>query len=415
MFIKTEIGKNLIRFSWDGSISGFKGNTLWMGYDVDVSKTPRHLVNLMFGLIASDPISGMGTLVFDEQTPEELRCIRNHVKMNFDSKGCGGLARGYDKYFPQRMSVEVKAKKIVDPEPGEHDGPVLCANGLGKDGLTIASMVKELGFDMRCFFVQGEMSVKVLEERKKTMSRFYKLKSIESNMIKTNFFEVQKRAGFFPYFMAIPLAYHYNSEAILAGISIHLSKTWKDSMTFHSPAESFLSFAYATEASGIRFSSPNRPLSLYGVENLLVHRYGELLKLQRSCMFGFPWCNRCNKCYRHHLWISATGADPASIGLEPPGVDDREFYRKEQLSHQVASSNTVINTLKKFEGKPYQKWIEGASKPVFDLIWRGEDFKRIFQEHFDIYDYDVGDDGSGWVLQPSKWKDLVNEPIRGVI
>lgn len=407
--VKTEIGRIGIRYTWDKRIRGLKGNSLWIEYDVDVSKTPRHLANLMFGLIASDPMSWENeSMVFDELTLEGRDALQYFLKMFYHSKGCGGLTHDFGKSYPETLGASFWADKLVYADEREADGPILCANGLGKDGITVSSMTKELGFDMRCFFVQGQMNKKIMVDRWETMNKYYRMRSIESNIIKTNFFQIKvRRTGAYPYFFAIPLAFYYDSEAILAGISIHQNKTLKDGISLYSPGETSFSFNRATKGSGITFSSPMRALSLYGVQKLLLDRYRDVLKYQRSCMRGSPWCNEGSKCYRNYLWMSAYGIETASIGLTP-NIPNRAFYWKKILGIYGFSNNTALNGLKKLYGESYETWIEEANKTALDLMWRGKDYGEIITDHFEVYNYDREDDGFGWMLEPSRWMEIEN-------
>ena len=52
--IETSVGKNVIAFKWSDEFPTMRGNTLRIRYDVDVSATPRHVANFMFGLIMGD-------------------------------------------------------------------------------------------------------------------------------------------------------------------------------------------------------------------------------------------------------------------------------------------------------------------------------------------------------------------------
>ena len=409
MNIKTEIGKNTIKFSWGGKVEGFfGGNALLIEYDVDISKTPKHLANFMFGLIMADPLSwNLGTITFDEMTNRELEGIRNILIMNFHSKGCGGVAaHSFDAFYPSRLKVKVEAENIVNEERGEGDGPVLCANGLGKDGLLVANLVKELGVDLRCFFVEGQMTPSVNRKMMRNINRFYEERKIKSNIIKANFCADRiPLQGFYPYFFGLPLSHHYQSEITLLGTSLHMNKTRKTDLALHCPMETIFAFDYASKASGIRFSSPHTPLSLPAVQQLLTERYGDSLKYQRSCINRSPWCNKCGKCNRHHLYISTAGVDPATLGLNIPRAKDG--YRG-ATGTQSKYGQEVLSCINKMEGKPYEKWVFGANKLALDLIWKGGELEKIFQEHFDLYSYDIDPYKGEWVILPSKWREWMD-------
>ena len=406
--IETKIGSHSILFTWTKEIPCLKGNHLIIEYDVDISNTPRHLANFMFSLIMSEAITRRtGTILFDELTQKELECVRNYNEMNFISKGCSGLGYGYNKLYPHQLSINVEAKKTVEDNTMEHGGPTLCANGLGKDGLLIANLTKETEGNMRCFFVEGQMEPSVLRERMNNVNKFYKEHSIESNIIKGNYCDIQPTTqGFYPYYHALPLAYYYNSEAILSGLSIHMNKTRVSDMALVCPGESIFGFDYISKASGISFSSPNRPLSLPAVELLLAERYPKSIKYQRSCIKANPWCGQCGKCLRHHIYLKAAGIDPTTIGLASKNIEEQYTGAYGTQSRYGAEVSGCLNKLR---GEPYDEWVFGASEPVFDLIWGGKELKKIFQEHLELYSYDIGTHGEGWMLEPSKWKDWLKK------
>ena len=412
MRVKTDIGEKTIRFSWSENLSNFRGNVFYVTYDVDVSQTPRHLANFMFGIRMAGLISFNRIPVeFDELTEGELEAINGLVKLNYLSRGCSGRPRGHDTLMPAGEPPKVKSKKLVVGEPHRNNGPVLCANGMGKDGLNVLSLVKELGFDMRCFTVSGQLSEKRWNEHISTTNKVYVLKNIQSNIIKTNFFA--KRSGilgFYPYFLAIPLAFHYGSEAVLSGKQIHASKTsLKDNIPY-CPTESIFGSNYATKATGIKFSSPTKSISEYGAQKLLVDRYPELLKYQRSCIRGMPWCNKCSKCRRAALHLELLGKEYKTLGLKHAKKEDFSF----PIKYYGGVMESDILALKMREKRPYSDWLVKTNEVVYPLIWKGKEVSSILEEHFESYSHDPGPDGFGYTCVPSKWKKwLENGIIQG--
>ena len=90
MLIKTEIGDNTIAFSWKGRLETIKTGNVTIKYDVDVSKTPKHLANFMFGTLFSEQLSWHNTQIeFDELTERGEQCLNKHVKMNHMSNPYG--------------------------------------------------------------------------------------------------------------------------------------------------------------------------------------------------------------------------------------------------------------------------------------------------------------------------------------
>lgn len=402
IIIETRIGKNTIDFYWHSKLNYFSGNNLSVTYDVDVSQTPRHLANSMFGIIMAGLISfNRVSVEFDELTEGELEAINSLVRLNYLSSGCCGRSRGHDKFMPAGEPPRVKSKKLVVGSPPGDSGPVLCGNGMGKDGLNVLSIVRELGFDMRCFTVSGQLLEKIWNEHISTMNKLYALKNIQNNIIETNFFA--KRSGilgFYPYFLAIPLAFHYGSEAVLSGKQIHVSKTsLKDNIPY-CPGESIFGSNYATKATRIKFSSPTKPISEYGAQKLLADRYPELLKYQRSCMHGMSWCNGCSKCRRAALHLELLEKEYRTLGLKYAKKEDFRF----PIKHYSGVFESDILALKMREKEPYSDWLVKTNEVVYPLIWKGKEVSNILEEHFDSYSHDPGPDDFGYTCVPSKWR-----------
>ncbi|GAG99861.1 unnamed protein product, partial [marine sediment metagenome] len=277
-----------------------------------------------------------------------------------------------------------------------------CSNGMGKDGLAVASLVKELGFDMRCFIVEGQLRDKIWDERMSTMKKFYSLKNIPSNIVTTNYFDIfSSISGIYCYFLGIPLACHYGSEAILSGIQIHVSKTSQIDNVPYCPNESIFGFNYATKATGINFSSPTGPISEYGAQKLLVERYPELLKYQRSCNYGLPWCNRCSKCRRTSLYLELLGKEYRNLGLGYAKKEDFSFpikyysgaFENDMLVLKLRERyggvmESDILALKMREKRPYGEWLVKTNETVYPLIWKGGEISDILEEHFESYSHD---------------------------
>ena len=70
------------------------------------------------------------------------------------------------------------------------------------------------------------------------------------------------------------------------------------------------------------------------------------------------------------------------------------------------SGDVALNCLKKLYGEPYESWVEEANKTAIDLMWGSGDYEGILTDHFGVYDYDREDDGFGWSLKPSQWREI---------
>ena len=401
--ITTTIGTNEIRFKWKRELPMCRGNELVIKYDVDVSKTPVHLANFMFGMIMIDALIWCkDPIVLSELTLKEKDGLDKAIFMAYRSGGCCGYLLNLKSPRVGSSPPKLSALRIVDEEGVVGGGPVLVSNGMGKDALLSTSMVKEMGFEPRPFMVGNHVPARglwgTLVESAKELCA---IKNIASNTILTNSFSIKpqiRNFGFYPYFYAYPLAYAYNSDVILGATEIHNSKVHAKTLDVACGGESIFTADYVSKATGIRFSSPTRAITEYGSQKVFSERYPELAHIQHSCGRGTPWCNNCSKCYRTSLNLTVAGFDPTKIGLN-------HYKRGPLLSNpHPRNKRTDSNVELKCFGNPHQKWVSGANKRVLDLIWQGKKIREIISEHLPLYDYDPGIDDGGYTLVPSKWK-----------
>jgi len=412
--IKTTIKGNTISFTWE-SATCLTGHKLTIKHDEDVSDTPRHLANFTFGMVMLDAfLWWKHPIVFDELTLPEKTALEKCLLMSHKSRGCCGLI--YDVQDP-KINAEpptVYVEKIVDGEGYEGGGPVMVSNGLGKDALLSMCMLREAGYDVRGFIVgRHTPSEETWAERIENIDGFYELKGVSSSVIYTNFFQLRPytyhknricNIGFYPYFFSFPLAYKHHAEAVLAGVEIHNSKTHVETNASPCVPESVFIEKYVENAF-IPFSSINRAVTEYGSQRVFSERYPEVADFQRSCDLGLPYCNRCTKCARTAMNLRAVGLNSQEIGLKEYAQGYLKTLNQRGLTpnyHRHFEAD--YNVEKMLFGEPYLEWVAGASSKAFDLMWHGDEFKKIFAEHVDFYDYDPGPDRGGYTLTPSKWK-----------
>ena len=350
----------------------------------------------MFGVLMQDPIVYTGgTIKFSQLTLNELSNLKEIIKRNYNSRGCAGRKRGYEvKELPI-----IEVSKIVDEQELDGNNIIICANGFGKDGINVALLTNELGYMARCFTLKNQYKGRLWKERFDTARKFYKKIKIGYNLVDTNFFKNRDATvGFYPYVVGIPIARYYGSNVILDGIQIHNNKTSILDGSFYCPGETIFTFNNVSKATGIKLSSPLRPLSNFGSQKLLAERYEEFLPFQRSCMYGKQWCGECPKCNRKALYLQALGLNPERIKLRR--------YRKEklELDQYGPVQDSVRQIISKMEGLKYKTWVEGANDHVFKLIWEGKNIRNILKENFETYNKDPGPDGEGYTLNPSKWR-----------
>jgi len=396
--IETDIRKNSVTYTWNKRLRGIKGSHLYFKFESDISNIPEHIFNFMFGAFLQDSLVYTGEEIhLSELTENEELHLNKLLKLGHESNGCAG--RAHHKNVP---IVKARTHPTATPPPNTNE--VICAMGLGKDGLNVALLTKEMGYSPFCFTIINQYwrNKKLWPERQETINKFYTEEEIDHTFIKTNFFKIKSEViGFYPYAVGLPLAYLRDTNVILDGIQLHANKTRLSDGTFYCPGETYIAFNHVTEATGITLSGPLRPLSNFGSEKLLFSRWPQYLKYQRSCMFGFPWCGKCSKCNRKALYMKLLGFDNLSIGLP-------EYkYDKLKLESYMAIDRSVRQVLNKINGQPYESWIEGANENALDLIWNGDKLRKIFSQHFHLYREDPGPDGQGYTLEPSKWEKMI--------
>ena len=393
--LKTKIKKHTVNYTWNKRLRGIKGNSLYFVFESDISGVPDHVFNFMFGLFLMDALVFTGKEIsFSELTNEEEIHLNNILKMNHDSKGCAG--RSQNRKMPV---IHISAR--ANDNPPQDTNEIICANGLGKDGLNVALLTLEMGYTPFCYTVLNQYwrNRKLWVERLKTISSFYKEENIDHTFINSNFFKIKKNPiGFYPYALGLPLAYLKDTNVVLDGIQIHNNKTRLSDGSFYCPGETHVVFDQVTRATEITLSSPLRAISNFGSQKLLADKWPQYLKYQRSCMFGFPWCGKCSKCNRKALYLKLLGVDHKALGL--PDFN----YEKLKLGNYMAVGGSIKQCLAKLKGAPYEKWIEGANGNALVEIWNGDKLKKILSEYFEIYGEDPGPDGEGYTLEPSKWK-----------
>jgi len=398
--IKTKISKHNIKFVLDRKMKYVSSSELNFTYDIDISKTPKHVANYILGILLSEILSwNSGEFIFDELTRPEIDSIRYHVSMNHFSNPYGRISKD---------PIRVKTMKIVGGDSPKGSGPVLVCNGMGKDGLLVACLGDEITKNIKPFTVGNQYSnLKLWEERKNAMSAFYNTyKMPTADYIMTNYLRGADYRIIPWWVLGLPLAYAYDSNTIIMGCEIPFSKTKTGSKRLLRPNVSAFSYDSLSKATGIRFSSPTHAVTAYGAQKLLIERYPDALQYQRSCMKGTPWCNNCLECHKTSMYFENAGSDMRKIGLIP----SKQFPTKVKNKETNHITQDIINKMhRKESGLPYNDFFEKANSNVFPLLWKGNELSKIFSEHFKMYSKDPGEDCLGYEYLPSKWGQWLKE------
>ena len=150
--LKTNIEKNMVTYKWNNKLKGIKGNSLYFIFESDISGIPEHVFNFMFGVIMMDPIVyTRSNLWLTELTEAEELHLNNILKLNHQSNGCAGRGYLFGKGYYE--APRIYTKSYTHAFPPLHSNEIICANGLGKDGLNVALLTKEMGYPPFCFTV----------------------------------------------------------------------------------------------------------------------------------------------------------------------------------------------------------------------------------------------------------------------
>jgi len=401
MKIKTNICDKHITFLWPHFLKHMNRKNLTIVYTEKVIHTPRHLANFMCGIIMSEHFAWNNIPIeFDELTQKEVDCINDHVRLNHASNSYG--------LVKTKSPVKVSAKKIVEAEEVKNTGPILCSNGMGKDGLLLSLLVKELGFPLKSFIVGNQYIAvsrgeEVWAERKKAMVGFYKQNNISSLYIKTDF--VRNGYKIIPWWLfALPLAHAYGSNTILTALNTPDSKVWVRDNTPIRTNSSVFHFDSISKATGYEINCPFWGLAHYGMQTLLIKRYPDSMKWQRSCMLGFPNCGQCGKCYGINSFIQALGENPRKWGFPRMRIGSMN-----PMTFNPMIKDDVYNTDKKVKKQPYATWIEELNINAHKFSWKPELTKSIFNQYFKDTIKDPGSIDGVCTALPSKWEYWMGE------
>lgn len=381
----------------DRPLKGMIQNGIVVTYDVDISRTPKHLLNFMFGMLLSEHLAWNKTdIIFEELTFEEIECINDHIRLNY-------LSDPYGLVNNSGKISQVTATNIVERDIIKDNGTILVTNGGGKESLAILNIMNELGYPIRSFTVGNQYkTLDLFNERKSIIGSYCHSYSIDVDYINTNYFNNQYRI--IPWWLfALPLAVYYGSSTIAAGLGIVESKVWLDNQIPIRPNQSVFSFNYISKVLGMNIYNPLLSISPYGVQKLLVERYPDTIKYQRSCMKDTPFCGKCKKCYGISQFIKAM--DRQVEGLPTVSSD---LYRADKYGYMLR--RILMNIEKKLEGKQYQEWFEHINRNALDFTYDSRNILSILIDHLDITDKDPGLDDFGEVMNnPSQWSKWSNE------
>ena len=416
MNITTKIRGSKVLYDWDENYDYLRGRRLWIDYGEQIT-APTHILNFTAALVMLGPAS-LNTTPFNlsELTQPELDTLNQLVKMLIISKGCGGyvnIRRGHRTPYKKDDSGGFTATHIISDTPIRGDGPMLVAQGLGKDGLNIALMTKTLGFNAESFIVKNELTQKLWTERMSVAYKFHTEINMRCHIIDTNWYKdvrayINPADAFVPEYMILPLAWKHNVEAIYRGTHIHFNNFREKDLALHCPQSSVFGGAMIGKVTGIPTSSPHIGLTNYGAQKLLGDNHPEMLHYQRSCMHGMRWCNNCGKCNNHYVVYKLHGYDTDKVGLNPQtdyGRSIRDNVYKDACGLSGVMNLQLYNKLT--ENIEPDEWVTGVNKIAYNNCYRGKEYLDYIAEILEVYSHDPGGDGFGWTSKPSIWSKVI--------
>ena len=292
--INTAVNTNSVTFSSSKNIPGTKHSSIYINYEENISRTPKHIFNYMLGILLSEILSWSNEkIVFDSLTKDEAISINNHIRLNH-------VVNPYGKCKNKKISV-VNSSTVVRRPTIKKSGKVLAANGIGKDGILLANILNELKVDFINFTVGNQFKKdSIWQNRIKTVKEFSNSKNIKHTLIATDFFKLPYKIIPWHIF-ALPLAYCYGADTILTGLSLGDTKVSTKNKLPIRPNISIFSLKDISYYTGYNITSPFFSITDYGSQKVLFDRYLETVKYQKSCMYDSDYCNRCAKCYGVYL------------------------------------------------------------------------------------------------------------------
>jgi len=394
--IRTNIKKNVIEYTMSKKLRYMKNQRFVISYTFDLKSFPLHLANFMVGILLSEHISWTGEdVLFSSLTKKEVKCINKHILNNF-------IANPYKRVI--NKCPEVHSKNISKSELNFDGGPVITMNGMGKDGLALASLVRELNIELvSCVVANQYKNMSLWKDRARAMKKFYSSKGIIPAWVGTSYFRGNSYKIIPWQVFAFPVAWFYSSRDILIGFNLGDSKFYLGNGYSPRPNVTVFSFDAISKATGFRIGNPFWGVSHLVIQRLILERYPEVAQFQRSCMRGIPWCGRCGKCLGINILARAGGNTTKKLSLRNMRIhcDTSHWRRANPLSADV-----YMEAEKKLRGEEYQLWIEKLNLNAQKFAWHPTKVMKILKEHVSCTKVDPGKNGLGYTNVPSIWSNI---------
>lgn len=141
--INITVKKNIVYCHIISNFRFSKKNEFQIKYPIDISKVPCNIINFMCLFLLSEILSwNSGVFEVGELTELQLKCLEDHIRLNFIANPYGRISSDYAKLKCDRKVVGIKR---------DNPNGALCCNGMGKDGICITNIAKEINNNVRGF------------------------------------------------------------------------------------------------------------------------------------------------------------------------------------------------------------------------------------------------------------------------
>jgi hypothetical protein len=290
--IRIKCENNIIKIFIEKKLNFMNANSFYIKYPYKIDNIPYHLLYYMICILLSEIISWNSYIIYvDELTKKEEESINYHIKKNYE-------ANRYKRCMKDKINSIVKSKKYIIEYKFENYGPIFCCNGLGRDGLLLNLLTKEIYNNMESITIKNQyISEELFNEKYKIAKNILEKYDINENIIETNYMKICKYKIIPWWILIIPFLVINKSNIIYMGLSLEEFNSYKK----ENPCRfliSQLSLKNISDTLNIKLSSPFSCISMPFIQKLLIEKYPDSLEYQLSCMRNKKWCNDCEKCIK---------------------------------------------------------------------------------------------------------------------
>ncbi len=299
--------KYTIVVSFDKLLKGMNHKKFYIKYPANIISVPNHLINYMISIILSEVLSWNTNIIYvSELTRKQEESINYHIRLNFKTNRY--------KRCQKKCSI-IKCKNYVDDIIFNDYGPKYVCNGLGRDGILLNLLAKDIYDNTVSVTVKNQYkTVNLFNNKYRIVKKLLDIHKIKDNIIETNYMQRCNYKVIPWWIFNLPLLYINNSNTILVAMSIDECCCFANKTPFRL-LTSYKSIKNISDTLNINLSSPFLCISSFLVQKILYLRYPHALHYHLSCMSSTKWCNNCVKCYVRYIYLKYLDYDTTKIGL----------------------------------------------------------------------------------------------------